>query len=259
MVVDVAMPQTTNSGNGNHASRLASALPGNTVGVYEMHSIGSVVTKALDTLTAQSGATADAVKSVKDALTRIGGIDWLGDGTAVVTKDGANYGGGVVVEAGDAATASAKAATINNLVVLAGGSLKLTSRNETYKGIDITVIGIPGGDGKPIEVAVAAKDNLLLAGYTDAFVKAVIDTTPATSLASSPDYSAVMSAAGANNMSSVYVNIPALEDQIGQALLASQSSRWTLDYKPYFDHLGSVGYSVVDGNTVILRLVVMAK
>ena len=34
----------------------------------------------------------------------------------------------------------------------------------------------------PIEVAVAAKDNLLLAGYTDAFVKAVIDTTPATSL-----------------------------------------------------------------------------
>ena len=259
MVVDVAMPQTTNSGNGNHTSRLASALPGNTVGVYEMHSIGSVVTKALDTLTAQSGATADAVKSVKDALTRIGGIDWLGDGTAVVTKDGANYGGGVVVEAGDAATASAKAATINNLVVLAGGSLKLTSRNETYKGIDITVIGIPGGDGKPIEVAVAAKDNLLLAGYTDAFVKAVIDTTPATSLAASPDYSAVMSAAGANNMSSVYVNIPALEDQIGQALLASQPSRWTLDYKPYFDHLGSVGYSMVDGNTVILRLVVMAK
>ena len=259
MVVDVAMPQTTNSGNGNHTSRLASALPGNTVGVYEMHSIGSVVTKALDTLTAQSGATADAVKSVKDALTRIGGIDWLGDGTAVVTKDGANYGGGVVVEAGDAATASAKAATINNLVVLAGGSLKLTSRSETYKGIDITVIGIPGGDGKPIEVAVAAKDNLLLAGYTDAFVKAVIDTTPATSLAASPDYSAVMSAAGANNMSSVYVNIPALEDQIGQALLASQPSRWTLDYKPYFDHLGSVGYSMVDGNTVILRLVVMAK
>ena len=131
---------------------------------------------------------------------------------------------------------------------------------DRYKGIDVTVISIPGGpDGQPVEVAVAAKDNLVVAGYTDAFVKAVIDTTPESSLASGSDYVAVMSAAGANSMSSVYVNIPALEDQIGQAFQASQSSRWTVDYKPYFDHLGGVGYTVVDGNTVILRLVVMAK
>ncbi|HEU6440080.1 MAG TPA: DUF3352 domain-containing protein [Terriglobales bacterium] len=261
MVVDVAMPRTTDSGAGNHASRLAAALPGSTVGVYEMHSIGAQVSKQLDALAAgQSGAMADSVKSIKDALARIGGLDWLGDGVAVVTKDGSTYGGGLVVEAGDAATAGAKAATITNLAALAGGSLKLTSRDETYKGIAITVISIPNGpDGKPVEVAVAAKDNLVVAGYTDAFVKAVIDTTPGSSLASSSDYTAVMAAAGASSMSSGYVNIPALEDQIGQALLASQSSRWTLDYKPYFDHLGGVGYAVVDGNTVILRLVVMAK
>src|ERR1035437_3630199 len=261
MVVDVAMPRATGSGADNHTSRLASALPGSTVGVFEMHSIGSQVTKQLDTLAAgQSGAIADSVKSVKDALAKIGGIDWLGDGVAVVTKDGSSYGGGLVVEAGDAATASAKAAMITNLAALAGGSLKLTSRDETYKGIAITVISIPNGsNGTPVEVAVAAKDNLVVAGYTDAFVKAVIDTTPGSSLASSSDYSAVMSSAGANNMASGYVNIPALEDQIGQALLASQSSRWTLDYKPYFDHLGGVGYTVVDGNTVILRLVIMAK
>ena len=261
MVVDVAMPRATGSGADNHTSRLASALPGSTVGVFEMHSIGSQVTKQLDTLAAgQSGAIADSVKSVKDALAKIGGIDWLGDGAAVVTKDGSSYGGGLVVEAGDAATASAKAAMITNLAALAGGSLKLTSRDETYKGIAITVISIPNGpNGTPVEVAVAAKDNLVVAGYTDAFVKDVIDTTPGSSLASSSDYTAVMAAAGANNMSSGYVNIPALEDQIGQALLASQSSRWTLDYKPYFDHLGGVGYTVVDGNTVILQLVVMAK
>jgi hypothetical protein len=261
MVMDVALPRATGSGTDNHTSRLALALPGSTVGVFEMHSIGAQVNKQLDALgSGATGTTADSIKSVKDALAKVGGLDWLGDGVAVVTKDGANYGGGLVVEATDAATASAKAATINNLVVLAGGSLKLTSRDETYKGVDVTIIGIPNGiDGKPVEVAVAAKDNLLIAGYTDAFVKAVIDTTPGTSLASAPDYSSVMSSAGASNMSSVYVNIPALEDQIGQALLASQPSRWTLDYKPYFDHLGGVGYTTVDGNTVILRLVVMAK
>ena len=261
IVVDVAMPRTTGSGADNHTSRLASALPGSTVGVFEAHSIGAQITKQLDALgSGAAGIPADAVKSVKDALAKFGGIDWLGDGVAVVTKDGSSYGGGLVVEAGDAATASAKAAMITNLAALAGGSLKLTSRDETYKGIAVTVISIPNGpDGKPVEVAVAAKDNLVVAGYTDAFVKAVIDTTPGSSLASSSDYSAVMASAGANNMASGYVNIPALEDQIGQALLASQSSRWTLDYKPYFDHLGGVGYTVVDGNTVILRLVVMAK
>ena len=261
MVVDVAMPRVTGSGADNHTSRLASALPGSTVGVFESHSIGAQITKQLDALgSGTSGIPADSVKSVKDALARFGGIDWLGDGVAVVTKDGSSYGGGLVVEAGDVATAKAKAATITTLAALAGGTLKLTSRDETYKGVDITVISFPGGpDGKPVEVAVAAKDNLVVAGYTDAFVKAVIDTTPNSSLASSPGYSAVMSSAGANNMTSGYVNIPALEDQIGQALLASQSSRWTLDYKPYFDHLGGVGYTVVDGNTVVLRLVIMAK
>ena len=261
MVVDVAMPRATGSGADNHTSRLASALPGSTVGVFEAHSIGAQITKQLDALaTGQSGALRDSIKSVKDTLATFGGVDWLGDGVAVVTKDGSTYGGGLVVEATDAATAKAKAATITNLAALAGGSFKLTSRGETYKGIDVTVISIPGGpDGQPVEVAVAAKDNLVVAGYTDAFVKAVIDTTPESSLASGSDYVAVMSAAGANNMSSVYVNIPALEDQIGQALQASQSSRWTVDYKPYFDHLGGVGYTVVDGNTVILRLVVMAK
>jgi hypothetical protein len=261
MVVDVAMPRAAGSGADNHTSRLASVLPGTTVGVFESHSIGAQVTKQLDALGAgPAGGAADMIKSVKDTLARFGGIDWLGDGVAVVTKNGSTYGGGLVVEAGDAATASAKAAMITNLAALAGGSLKLTSRDETYKGIAITVISIPNGsNGTPVEVAVAAKDNLVVAGYTDAFVKAVIDTTPGSSLASSSDYSAVMSSAGANNMASGYVNIPALEDQIGQALLASQSSRWTLDYKPYFDHLGGVGYTVVDGNTVILRLVVMAK
>ena len=90
-------------------------------------------------------------------------------------------------------------------------------------------------------------------------MKSVIDTTPATALAAQPDYQAVVSAAGSSNEQSMYVNIPALEDQIGKAVLQSSSSRWTTDYKPYFDHLGGMGYSVVGGNTVILRFVVTAK
>ena len=259
MVMNVAMPRSGSTGPGNHASRLASVLPGNTVGVFEVHGIGKIVTDQLAALasTLPAGSAADSLKTIKNALGLVGGLDWLGDGVAVVTKDHSVYGGGVVVEAGDAATASSKVALVTTYAALAGGTLQISSRTETYKGISITVFSVPNGTGKPVEIALAAKDSVILAGYTDAFVKAVIDTTPATSLSSQPDYTAVMAAAGAANDQSMYVNIPALEDQIGIAALSS--SRWTTDYKPYFDHFGGIGYAVIDGNTVILRLVVTAR
>jgi hypothetical protein len=261
MVVDVTMPRPAGSPEiGNHTSSLASALPGSTVGVFEVHSIGKLITDELAAVQAQLPAgSADSVKSVTDALAAIGGVDWLGDGVAVVTKDGSTYGGGIVAQAPDAATATTKLATITNLATLASGTLKITSRDETYKGVDITVLSIPGSGTAPVDIALAAKGNLIVAGYTDAFVKAVVDTTPSTSLASQSDYSTVMAAAGSSNEGSFYVDIPALEDQIGQAAFSADLSRWTLDYKPYFDHIGGVGYSVVDGNTVILRFVVTAK
>jgi hypothetical protein len=261
MVLDVVMPGTPSTGLTNHLSTLATALPGSTVGVLEVHSIGKLITDGLTTLQAKAPTdSATSIKNIQDALARFGGIDWLGDGAAVVTKDGSTYGGGFVAEATDASTASAKMALLTNLVALSGGSLNLTSRSETYKGVNITIISIPDGPGgNPLQIAVAPRGNLMVAGYTDAFVKAVIDTSPSNSLASQADYSAVMAAAGSSDMGSFYVDIPALEDEIGQAVFAASPTRWTQDYKPYFDHVGGVGSSLVNGNTVILRLVVTAR
>jgi hypothetical protein len=260
MVVNVVEPDVTDSGIDNHTSRLAPVLPGSTVGVFEIHSIGKLVLNGISALQSQLPASsANPVQGIKDGLAAIGGLDWLGDGVAVVTRDGSTYGGGLVAEATDASTAASKVALVR-IATLANGSLHITTRDETYKGVDITVLSIPeGSGGAPLEIAVAAKDNLILAGYTDAFVKSVIDTTSSTSLAAQSDYSTVMAAAGASNQQSFYVNVPALEDQIGQAIFVASPSRWTVDYKPYFDHIGGVGYSVAGGNTVILRFVVTAK
>jgi hypothetical protein len=259
MVMNLVMPRSGSTGPGNHTSRLASILPGTTVAVFEVHGIGKIVTDQLAALASRlpTGSVADSLKTIKDGLALVGGLDWLGDGVAAITKNGSVYGGGVVVEAADASTASSKVALVTTYAALAGGTLHISSRTETYKGIAITVFSVPDGAGNSMEIALAAKDSVIVAGYTDAFVKAVIDTTPATSLNSQPDYSAVMAAAGASNDQSMYVDIPALEDEIGIAALSS--SRWTTDYKPYFDHFGGIGYSVIDGNTVILRLVVTAR
>jgi Protein of unknown function (DUF3352) len=261
MVVNVTMPRTAadNLGLGNHASRLASLLPGTTVAVAEGHSIGKLVTAQMAKLDGQAtGGMSAMLAQVKDVLSKIGGADWIGDGVAVVTKDGPTISGGLVVETADANTASTKEANITNLATLASATCHVTSTDETYKGVTITLINIPADvtGGIPLSIAVAAKDNLIVAGYTDAFVKAVIDTTSSTSLASQSDYSNLMGLVGSSNEGSFYVNVPAVEDQIGRQFAPS---RWTADYKPYFDHVGGIAGAVIDGDTVILRFVISAR
>ncbi|MGA3057548.1 MAG: DUF3352 domain-containing protein [Candidatus Limnocylindrales bacterium] len=262
MVVEMTMPRTGTASLGNHVSRIASSLPGSTVGVLEMHSLGRFVGSglaALESMPPLPGVDTSSIDLVKSALSLIG-TDWLGDGTAVVTRDGSTFDGGVVVEASDAATAQSKVDLIANLVGLSSIATGFKSHGETYKGHKITVVTVPesAGYGR-LQLAIGARDNLIVVGYTDAFVKAVLDTTPASSLASQADYSAAMGAAGTSNEGSLYINVPALEDQIGRAVLPSSPSRWTLDYMPYFGHVGGIACAVIDGNTVILRLVVPAR
>jgi hypothetical protein len=263
MILEMAVPNPSTPSNDNHASRLASSLPGSTVGVFEIHAIGQSVNAGIAALQSEApalGLDTKSIKSVTDALNTIGGIDWLGDGTAVVARDGSTFTGGIVVEATDAATAQSKVDLASTLIALSSGATGLKSRSESYNGHTITVVTIPAGSGYPsLDVAFGVKDNLIVAGYTDAFVKLVLDTTASSSLASQVDYSSAMAAAGSSNEESFYVNVPALEDQIGIAALSSNASRWNLDYKPYFDHLGGIAYSVIDGTTETMRLVVTAR
>ena len=263
LVVNLVIPRSssTQTADDNHVSRLAPFLPGSTVLITEVHGIGKTLTTSLAALEKQM-PNDSSLGQIQNALGLVGGLDWLGDGAVVVTKNGATYDGGVVVQATDATTAGAKVALLHNMLALAGSSLNLTSRSETYKGVDITLIHVPSTPDSTIgaiDIAVAAKDNLVVAGVGDSFLKAVIDTTSSTSLVSQSDYSTVTNAVGSSNSQSFYVNIPAVEDQIGQAFFNVSPSRWTLDYKPYFDHLGGVGYAVTGGNTVILRFIVTAK
>jgi hypothetical protein len=259
MVVDVAYPSPNDTSSANHASRLANALPGSTVGAVEVHSLGKLLTDGL--AAAEAGLPGNStLGNVKTVLGLMGGLDWIGDGVAAVTKDGSNFSEGFVVQATDASTAGSKVALLSNAVSFAGWTYGLKSHDEQYKGVTITLIDVPESVlGMPLEIAVAAKDDLVVVGYGDVFVKAVIDTTSSSSLGSQPDYSAAMAAAGSSNVESIYVNVPALEDQIGQAVLSKSASVWAQDYKPYFDHLGSIAGSVVGGNTVILRLVITAR
>jgi hypothetical protein len=265
MTVSMTMPKLKGAlSPGNSESVVASQLPGSTVAVVEVHSVGQLVNDELKTLASSAVASAapGAIKEVQDVLSQVGGVDWIGDADIVLTKDGSSYGGGLVVKTPDSATATAKKAMITNLITLSSlGGSGITQADETYKGTTITVISVGGSEGivGAMDIAIATKGDLLVAGYGDAFVKAVLDTTSADSLAAQSDYQTVMAAAGTSNAEYGYFNISAVADQIGQAFFPADSGYYNLNYKPYVDHVGGAAFTSIDGSTVTLRLVFTAK
>ena len=266
LLIETTLPRSSSMPTpGNHASALASVVPGSTVGLFELHSIGSLVTTALDTLSAQNAPTElrNQINTIKTALAGFGGLDWLGDGAAVITKSGSTYDGGVVVKTTDAKTANDKLSLLRTLVAASGGSV--ATHDETYKGVTITTLQTSGDSGLQTgmtlnaSVAFAAKDDLIIAGTDVAFVKSMIDTTADNSLAASDTYKTALAAAGANNAAAAYVDIPTIDASLSAALPASYAGFFTANIKPYLDHVGGAAFAEIDGPTITIRFIVMAK
>jgi hypothetical protein len=249
---------------GNHASALASVVPASTVGLFELHSIGSLIATGLDTLSVQNAPAQlrNQINTIKTAIAGFGGLDWLGDGAAVITKSGSTYDGGVVVKTTDAKTANDKLGLLRTLIA-AGSSV--ATHDETYKGVTITSLQTGGDSGVQTgmtlnaSVAFAAKDDLIIAGTDVAFVKSMIDTTADSSLAASDTYKAALAAAGTNNAAAAYVDIPTIAAGLSAALPASYSDFFTANIKPYLDHVGGAAFAEIDGSTITIRFIVMAK
>jgi hypothetical protein len=273
LLVETTMPRPGISpAPGNHVSTLAPLVPSSTVAIVETHSLGEIATSALDSLTSQAAPLdlRNQLNAVKTAIAGFGGLDWLGDGAVVVTKDGSTYDGGVVVQTTDAKTASDKLDLVRTLVTATGGS-GISSTDDTYKGVTITTLrtsggtalepGIPDTTGMMLNASIsfAAKDGLIIAGADEAFVKSVIDTSSSNSLASSDTYKAALAAAGNSNAGSAYVDIPTIVAGVVAALPASDAASFNTDVKPYLDHVGGAAFANIDGSTITVRLIVMAK
>lgn len=255
---------TAGPGHGNHSSTLAGELPGSTVAVFEAHSVGAALEDGLAQASAASSANPSAsplpglgqIDQIQQLLGLIGGVGWIEDSAIALTDSDGEMGGGVVIQTKDADTATSKLGTLTSLLALGGSAAGLTSTTETYEDHTITVVTVPEGDSE-VRIGLTAKDNLIVAGYTDAFAKAVIDSTPSNALATQADYQSVMNAVGSSNQGSVYVDIPAIEDQIGKS--AVNVADWNLNYKPYFDHLGGLGAASIDDSTSTMRIVLLSR
>lgn len=244
----------------NRVSTLAAHLPATTIAAFEVHDLG-VSIKDVVKLYQGIPAYKDTVTKVLDALDRVGGLDsftsWLGDTSVAVTLDGATVGGGVVVALPDTAAAtaaSAKFASLKNLVALAGlPGAKVTT--EDHGTATITTIDLGSvndlknlaplmGAASPtlppnvadarIALSYTVTDAFAIVGIGgDGFVKAVLDTKAGSSLADQARYKSAIGLAGASNSGQGYLDVAAIVKAVEAQLPTDARSAYERDTKPY--------------------------
>ena len=256
MTLDIVAPRSDGAAAAGspHVSQLASRLPGTTVAMVEVHDAGALIERAI-TAAAKDPQARAALGAAAPLLDGSLGsfVDWAGDGSVAVTRADGTTAGGIVVLAADQAIATQRLAAIRaflNFANLPNGNPVVTEEpygdgtivtldfgdlrpalTDALKGMGAPA-GSAGSGGTPAGLdpaAIAAlvpasarisytvQRGIAVLGTDAAFVKAVVDTTPATSLAALPTYQAAIDLAGASNDGQAFVDAATAVDMAKQA------------------------------------------
>ena len=281
MVIESTAPkaQTPIGPTENRTSTLARHIPSTAIATSISHDLGKTIDQAL-TLYASQPAYKDMLDQVDKALGLIGGregaIGWIGDTALVVNDAGGTLEGGIVIDPTDSAAATRLSAAVQALVGLGGASQGITVHDESYNGTTIVIIDLgdasklssAGGTSMAlplpaghIEIAYAVTDDVVAIGTGPAFVKHVLDTTEATSLASDPQYKRLADRVGPGT-ASAFVDIAAVRGLAEKAMAGGDPSgvtKYETDVKPFlipFDALYASNSTSSDLNksTVIITV-----
>jgi len=270
-------------------STLAARLPGETVASLEVHDAGTLVQRALDAAATTPGLTdqlGPAAPVLDGALGSF--VDWAGDGAVVVTRSGGQVHGGIVVAANEPSVAATRIAAIRALLAFVDGPNGRPVVTERPYG-DGAIVTVDFGDvrdalGKALADAAggttgpSAEDlskiremmpasativytvqrGLFVLGTDAVFVEQVVDTMPADSLATDPDYRAAVELAGATNDGQAFVDAAAALDLATSA----EPSATVLggDVASFAGRIQSLGAAYVAADDVIrLRLAIAVR
>jgi len=250
------------------ASAIASHLPASTVAAIEVRDLGTSLVAALDSLKttlACDPSTAQAFNQVEQALTAIGGaealIGWADDTAIAVTMDGAVFGGGLAATVTDEAKASRAFDQLQTLIALGGSGAGITSRKEAYGAGTLLVVTIPasaaGATGAAIpEIAATVQGGVFALGTVD-FVKAVVDTKEAGSLAKDPVYERAIALAGGDGMSDLFIDIAGIRAGIEAMLPGAAKTQYETEMKPFLVPLEAfASVAEAPGATSVTRAVI---
>jgi uncharacterized protein DUF3352 len=273
LVMEAAAPkaETQIGPTTDRPSDVAKHVPASAIALLVNHDMGATLKQTLE-LYKSEASLKEVTDIIDQGLGALGGADgaigWIGDSGLVVNRSGDAIEGGLVIVPTDAAAAKRLFTSVQNLAAL-GGVEGVTFRDEDYKGTTISVASIDfgalgGGSAfavpvDKIEIAWAVTDDLVVLGSGPEFVKHVLDTTDATSLASNDRYEALL-ARVKEGTGSVFVDIAAIRDHV-EAMVKSGDAASLKEYetnvKPFlepFDALiasSSVGGDLTRSTIVI--------
>jgi hypothetical protein len=264
----------------DRASDVAKHVPSSAIALAVSHDTGKTLQQVLDLYKSEA-----SLKTVTDAIDQglgaLGGADnaigWIGDTGVVVNRAGDAVEGGLVILPTDAKAASSFFTSVKNLASLSGVA-GVTFREEDHDGATISVASfdIPGlmgaaGSAVPqlgalpldkVELAWAVTDDVVVIGSGPEFVKHVLDTTDATSLASNDRYKALMDRVGTGT-NSLFVDLAAirgLAEGVMGDVDASALKSYRSDVQPFLAPLDALAASSsVGGDLTSSTLIITVK
>jgi hypothetical protein len=218
----------------------------------------------------------DAVDEIEAVLAILGGpeaaLDWIRNAGVVMTADGTEVGGALVIRPTDAEAAQRFAATIQGFLALGGSDLGLEISRETYADESITILGLGdlanfGGEfGAPVgsndlSMAYVVADDVVAIGVGPEIIRAILDARDGPSLADDPRPSALFERVGAEATASAWFDIQAVRSLL-ERMAAEQGedlTEYERELKPYllpFDGLAIAMTSDADLNRLSAILTV---
>jgi hypothetical protein len=281
----IARPDMAFGPTDSRTSTVTDHVPADAIVVAVNHDLGATLVSVLDAYRSEP-----ALKSVIDGIDQaagiLGGTDgligWIGDTGIVVSPADAGIEGGLIIVPTDQAAADRTFTSLRTLIALGGAQAGIAVRDEPYAGVTITTVdfgdlaalagrlGIPAdglGTGSTLSsgrvvLAYAVTAQVVVIGSSPGFVKHVLDTTAASSIAATDRYKALSGRAGVGTRIA-FVDIAAIKGLLESAVAGADPSAvagYEQDVKLYlapFDALFASGS--VKGDVFSSKVIVTVK
>jgi len=269
VVMEAAVPKTPTAlgPTEGRTSKVIDHIPSTALVASIANDSGKTLKQTLE-LYRSDASLKPVLDQLDQALGLVGGSDaalgWAGDSAIVVDAAGGTPQGGLIVVPTDKAAAERLFTGLRAFIALGGAQQGITVKDETYKGITISVVdlgdigklsGMAGGIGSGlatlptghVEIAYAVTDDVVVVGSDPGFVKGVLDTTRATSLGADERYVKLAGRAAAGT-GTTFVDITAIRELVEKAAAGKADpaayARYEKGFKPFlvpFDALIASG------------------
>jgi uncharacterized protein DUF3352 len=258
LVVEAAAPKPEISfaSTDSRASTLVKHVPSSALVMAETNGLGATLGKVLDLYQGQAEYK-PIVDQLDQALGVVGGRDaalgWIGDTAIVLNDTGGTPEGGLLIAPTDPDKAKSLLTSLGTLIGLGGAQNGITVKTEDHNGTTITIIDIAdlgkltgaagGGVGAMplpfdhVQLAYAVTNDVVVLGSSPDFVKHVLDTTDATSLANDARYKDLAGRVGTGT-GQTFVDITAIRsllEKVATSGNAAERQKYETDIKPFLE------------------------